>query len=173
MFKSLLRENNITAVTLQALASERFAAANLFGKLANIAGDIDSKHLEETARLKAISGGDVITAELSSEFVQVHSFRRADVLANKFPGSADVTVGYFSPLGGGAVSPCFTGREDRSRDARWSTPQEIVRIAAKALTSLQGLDVARKLHRNGKRCRYADPCLSVLSWRLIHKRGGE
>jgi hypothetical protein len=73
----------------------RFVAANLFGKLANIAGDIDSKHLEETARLKA-------KFRNSFEFTP---FAVPMFSANKFPGSADVTVGYFSPLGGGAVSP--------------------------------------------------------------------
>lgn len=53
---TLLGRENVTAVSLQALASERFGPAGLFGKLANIAGDIDGTYLEQTAMFKAITG---------------------------------------------------------------------------------------------------------------------
>ena len=95
--EKLLGKENITARSLQSLTNERFAPADLFNKLANIAGDIDGTYMSETARFKGITGEDTITAEFkgtnSFEFtpwaVPVFS-------ANKIPGSADVTTGYLS-----------------------------------------------------------------------------
>jgi putative DNA primase/helicase len=138
--KTLLGDENVTAVTLQSLASERFGPASLFGKLANIAGDIDGTYLEQTAMFKAITGEDVITAEY--KFKDAFEFTPYAVpvfSANKIPGSADTTVGYFSRW---VVIPFpndFTGKEDRTLDFRLQQPNEIEGIAAKGLTALDHL----------------------------------
>ncbi len=58
MLKRLLGERNCSDATLHSLVENRFAAATLYGKLANLAGDLDSKWLESTATFKAITGGD-------------------------------------------------------------------------------------------------------------------
>lgn len=136
----LLGRVNVTAVSLQALASERFGPANLFGKLANIAGDIDGTYLEQTAMFKAITGEDTITAELKfKDAFEFTPFAVPVFSANKIPGSADVTTGYLSRW---VVIPFpndFTGREDRSLDYRLQQPSEIEGIAAKALVALDHL----------------------------------
>ncbi len=140
MIKSILGVENVTAVTLQALNMERFAAASLFGKIANIAGDIDGTYLEQTAKFKAITGEDVITAEFKNRDAFDFTPWAVPVFsANKIPGSADVTTGYMSRW---VVLPFphdFTGREDRGLDARLQTPEEIKGIAAKAIPALQRL----------------------------------
>lgn len=138
--KSLLGSENVCAVTLQALNEERFAPASLFGKIANIAGDIDGTYLEKTAKLKAITGEDPIDAEFKNKdpftFVPwaVPLFS-----ANKIPGSADVTTGYMSRWVVVPFPNDFTGREDRHLDARLHNPNEIKGIAAKAIPALQRL----------------------------------
>jgi putative DNA primase/helicase len=60
---SLLGRDNVSSVTLQALSDDRFAKAQLFGKLANVAGDLDSKPVEKSGAFKMLTGEDVITAE--------------------------------------------------------------------------------------------------------------
>lgn len=140
VLQALLGRENITAVTLQALATERFAPASLFGKLANIAGDIDGNYIENTAKFKGITGEDAITAEFKNK----NSFEFTPYAvplfsANKIPGSADATTGYLSRW---VVIPFpndFTGREDRTLSERLTTPQEIDGIAAKAIPALQRL----------------------------------
>ncbi|MPZ08570.1 MAG: hypothetical protein GEU26_19540, partial [Nitrososphaeraceae archaeon] len=47
--KLLGGKRNITAVSLHDLVNTRFSTASLYGKLANIAGDIDGSYLESTA----------------------------------------------------------------------------------------------------------------------------
>lgn len=140
VLKALLGEENVTAVTLQALASERFAPAGLFGKLANIAGDIDGTFIENTARFKAITGGDVISAEFKFRDQFEFTPRAVPIFsANKIPGSADVTVGYLSRWVVLPFPNTFTGKEDRGLDARLSTPAELAGIARKGVKALWDL----------------------------------
>ena len=58
-----LGKQNISAIPLQKLATDRFAKAGLYGRLANIAGDISSERLAETADFKGIVGGDMQMGE--------------------------------------------------------------------------------------------------------------
>ena len=55
--------DNVSNETLQRLVSNRFAAASLVGKLANICTDLPTKRLEDTHLFKGITGGDPIQAE--------------------------------------------------------------------------------------------------------------
>jgi putative DNA primase/helicase len=59
----MLGKQNVSAIQLQKLATDRFAKAGLYGKLANIAGDISSERLTETSEFKGLVGGDMQTGE--------------------------------------------------------------------------------------------------------------
>src|SRR5262249_11462207 len=63
LLASLLGEPNVAAVPLQALGEDRFSAADLFGKLANICGDLDARAIQRTDLFKQITGGDPIRAQ--------------------------------------------------------------------------------------------------------------
>ncbi len=131
---------NFTAVSLHSLVNTRFSTANLFGKLANIAGDIDGTYLESTAMFKAITGQDQITAEHKGRDAFDFTPWAVPVFsANKVPPSADVTTGYLSRW---LVIPFpndFTGREDRHLDEQLQTKSELQGIAAKAMPALRTL----------------------------------
>jgi putative DNA primase/helicase len=136
--QGVIGKKNTTAVTLQALTEERFAGSALFGKLANIAGDIDGTYMEKTARFKAITGEDEIRAEFKGkDGFDFTPYAVPLFSANKIPGSADVTSGYMDRW---VVIPFphnFTGREDRGLDARIGA--ELEGIAAKAVPALRRL----------------------------------
>jgi len=61
----ILGKELVTAVTLQKLAnpSHRFASAALYGKLANVVGDLSSAPLKDTSLIKMLTGDDIIQAE--------------------------------------------------------------------------------------------------------------
>lgn len=131
---------NVTAVSLHDLANTRFATASLFGKLANIAGDIDAKYLESTAVFKQVTGGDTLRAEHKGR----DSFDFAPwavpvFSANKVPPSADTTVGYFRRWLVLQFPNSFIGKEDRWLEARLTQPSELRGIAAKAIRALPEL----------------------------------
>jgi P4 family phage/plasmid primase-like protien len=54
---------NTSSVPLHDLSENRFRAATLYGRLLNIAGDLDARWLANTATFKAITGGDTVQAE--------------------------------------------------------------------------------------------------------------
>ena len=92
---AMLGASNVSTESLTSLNISKFSAINLFGKIANVAGDIESTFQTETNMFKALTGEDMIGAEhkygtrfnFCSWAVPVFS-------ANKIPGSADVTKGY-------------------------------------------------------------------------------
>jgi putative DNA primase/helicase len=95
--RDLLGPAHVSAVTLQALGENRFAAADLFGKVANLAGDLDARSIARTDLFKMATGGDPIHAE--RKYGQPFTFtNRATFVfaANELPGTADVSEGYFS-----------------------------------------------------------------------------
>lgn len=92
---ALLGQDSISAVALHDLASDRFMPAELFGKTANLAGDIDATYIERTGQLKALSGEDDISAQ--RKFREPFKFRSWAVSvfgANKIPSSSDSSHGW-------------------------------------------------------------------------------
>lgn len=92
----MLGKDNVSTVDLRSMAENKFATADLFGKIANIAGDIDAKYLSDTAQFKQITGEDTVRAE--EKFKKAFSFTPWAVpvfSANKFWRSADDTEGYY------------------------------------------------------------------------------
>ena len=76
--------------------TNKFAAADLFGKTANICGDIERLTISSTAEFKKITGGDKIRGERKNE----HGFyflSEATLLfsGNEMPASHDTSYGWF------------------------------------------------------------------------------
>ena len=96
LIRALAGAKNCSAVSLQALGENRFAAAEMFGKLANIAGDLDARAIKRSDTFKMLTGGDSITAE--RKFCQPFEFTPFALplfSANEFPFSADQTDAWF------------------------------------------------------------------------------
>jgi putative DNA primase/helicase len=137
---ALLGENNVSNVPLHDLSSNRFATAQLFGRLANVCGDIDATYLENTGRVKEITGEDQVQAE--HKFGQPFRFTAwCSMLfsANEIPGSADSSKGWVDrweivPF------PNYVGdRVDRTLEPRLQAPASLKGIAAAAVPALRVL----------------------------------
>ena len=61
--RMLVGHNNISAVTPQALDSSQFSSAQLYGKLANLVGDVDPRIFKSTEQFKQLTGGDYMMAQ--------------------------------------------------------------------------------------------------------------
>jgi putative DNA primase/helicase len=141
----LLGESNVSAVSLNDLVGTRFSVASLFGKIANVAGDIDGTFLESTAMFKALTGQDLVSAEYKGrDRFEFTPWAVPVFSANKIPGSADTTNGYMSRWLVIEFPNDFTGREDRTLDSRLNTQAELSGIAVKAMPAL-----VRLLERGG------------------------
>lgn len=137
VIEAVLGARNVTSVSLHDLVNTRFTTASLFGKLANIAGDIDATYLENTATFKGITGGDTISAEHKGrDRFDFKPWAVPMFSANKIPASADTSVGYLARWLVVPFPNDFTGREDRHLDARLRTPAELQGIAARGVRAL-------------------------------------
>lgn len=96
VLNAILGPDNYSAVSLGHLTSNRFAPATLYGKLANICGDIDPTHLRETAMFKMLVGGDPIYAEhKNKDGFKFTSYAVPLFSANEIPTTSDTSDAYF------------------------------------------------------------------------------
>ena len=136
---AVLGEENVSAVPLQSLADDRFAAADLYGRLANVAGDLSSRRVEDTSMFKMVTGGDLIRAQ--RKFRQAFTFKARAVpmfSANELPGSTDTSTGYMRRW---LIVEFPRTFPSESRDARLSEvlATERAGVAVKAIEALRNV----------------------------------
>jgi putative DNA primase/helicase len=140
VLRRLLGGHNCSTVGLHELVDNRFRAATLYGKLANVAGDLDSRWLDNTAMFKAITGGDAIQGE--HKYGAVFDFTPWALpfySANKAFGSADSSEGWVARWIVVPFPTSFIGRENRKLDSELTTDAEIRGILARAIKALPTL----------------------------------
>ena len=96
VWKRLVGAENVTAVPFGYLdlSRNRFAAAQLVGKLANLCADIESDEMRNTSMWKNLTGGDVVFAENKGK--DGFAFTNTAVLAfscNRLPVIKDASFG--------------------------------------------------------------------------------
>ncbi|WP_449408376.1 DNA primase family protein [Microbacterium maritypicum] len=62
LIRAMLGKANYSSVSMHQLVEDRFASSNLYGKTANISGDLSAAFLRDPQILKEITGGDSISA---------------------------------------------------------------------------------------------------------------
>jgi putative DNA primase/helicase len=146
---AFIGKQNTSALSLHKLEQDKFAAARLIGKLANICPDLPTAHLSVTSMFKALTGGDVISAEWkfkdSFEYVP---FCKLIFSANQPPHTDDSTHGFFRRW---QVIPFNRSFEDGAEgtakredlDGRLADPAELSGVLNKALYALE------KIQHNG------------------------
>ena len=95
LIRAMLGKVNYSSVSLHQLVEDRFASSNLYGKTANISGDLSSKFLSDPQILKEITGGDSISA--SRKHGQAFEFVPYAVpifAANEFFRTSDNSYGW-------------------------------------------------------------------------------
>jgi putative DNA primase/helicase len=141
--RAFLGPRNVSGVSLHKLESDRFAAARLVGKLANICPDLPSAHLAGTSIFKQITGGDTITAEYKFKDTFDHVPIAGLVFsANEPPRSADAAYAFFRRWLVVPFTRTFEPNEQVRRselDARLSAPPELSGLLNKALQALKDI----------------------------------
>jgi P4 family phage/plasmid primase-like protien len=139
VIKGLLGAANTSAVPLHDFAESQFATAELFGKLANICGDIDATFIEHTGRIKEMAGEDQMKGE--RKFGQPFYFEfwgKAIFSANGIPAAADSSHGWvrrWEVVG----FPYEPAAPDRRLKARLTESESLQGIARKAVDALRVL----------------------------------
>ena len=143
LITAFLGKKSISNVTLQDLVADRFAKADLYGKLANIGGDLPSKDLSDTAAFRNLTGGDDNRAQ--EKYRPAFSFRNKAKLvfsANVLPRSPDDTYAFYSRwilIEFLKVFDLQKGTADPDLDAKLQTPEELSGLLNIALAGLKRL----------------------------------
>lgn len=91
----MLGKQNISTKDIKSILSNRFTLASLYGKLANISGELSSSVLNNTDTLKNLSAGDIIQAEFKGKDGFDFSNKAKVITAcNEIPYCKDKTRGW-------------------------------------------------------------------------------
>jgi len=123
--------------------SDRFAKADLYGKMANIGGDLPAKDLSDTAAFRNLTGGDDNRAQ--EKYRNAFNFRNKAKMffsANVLPRSPDDTYAYYSRwilLEFLNIFDPRSGTGDPDLDSKLQTPEELSGLLNIALAGLDRL----------------------------------
>lgn len=137
--RSVVGDDNFSAVPLRRFSETQFASAELHGKLANVCGDIDARFIEDTGRIKELAGDDKIDAERKGRDPFKFLFwGKAIFSANAMPGASDASKGWLRRWE--VINfPYEPTKPDPSLSARCTTPESLAGIAVKAVDALRTL----------------------------------
>lgn len=96
ILQRLLGKDNCSLTDSSALQNDKFAASNLFNKLANISGEMEYTILKKTTKIKQLTGEDTIYCErkFKHPFPFVNHAKMI-FLTNQVPLTADKTVAFY------------------------------------------------------------------------------
>ena len=147
---ALLGGENYSTASLTSINKNRFSTITLFGKIANLAGDIDGTYQEDTAPFKTITGEDMLDGEHKyGARIQFRSWAVPVFSANKVPPSSDTGQGYMRRWQVIRFEREF-GRAERVDGLSDRLVAEVSGIAAKALPILRDLMAAKWFKADGE-----------------------
>jgi len=142
LLRAFLGKENVSHVTIQGLANNRFSPAELQGKFANLSADIPSRGLLETGMVKSLVGGDAVTVE--RKYGHPFSFINYAKLifsGNQLPASPDESDAWFRRYFSIDFPHEFSkakGNMDPETLAKLTTAAELSGLLNVALDSLLG-----------------------------------
>lgn len=150
LLTAFLGSSNVSKVPLQELDENRFKRAELFGKLANVFADLDSRTLQSSTYFKTITTGDDIDAE--RKFRDPFSFRPFCKLifsANEIPKSNDRTFAYYRRWILIPFPNRFEGKnDDKNLIDELTTPDELSGLFSWAMEGLKRLMANQEFSEN-------------------------
>ena len=182
LLTAVVGAENIAHIELQSLSENRFAAAQLQGKLANFAADISDRALYKTSMFKSITGGDDIGAE--HKFCNPFTFHpRAKLVysCNSLAESYDDSNAFHKRWIIALFEQTFSGDKcDRNILSKLVTPEELSGFANRAIAAYDQVMQTGRFTGEGdtasKREYYtklSDPVQCFIDERLLFEPDGQ
>jgi putative DNA primase/helicase len=112
-------QQNVSAVTLHKLVSDKFAAANVFGMTLNVAADLSAQHIDDLDTFKLMTGEDPITAD--RKYGKQFTFTNGALFAfsaNELPTVGESSNAYVERIKPFRFGRSFAGHEDPTIEQR-------------------------------------------------------
>ena len=140
ILQELLGKDNYSSVSLHDLINHTFKRAELFGKRANISGDLPATPIKDPQIFQNLTGGDDVTVEFKfGRPFQMTNAAKLIFAANKLPRIYRDDDAFYARWIIIPVEHSFLGKEDPSIEAALKTPEELSGILNLAFESLQRL----------------------------------
>lgn len=138
---ALLGRDNCSNKSLQELTGDRFAKAELFGKMANLFSDIPSDKLAGTGDFKMLVSGDRVSAQRKFEHpFSFENYAKMIFSANQIPQTDDQTYAYYRRWVIIPFNRTFEAEEaDECLIEKLTTPEELSGILNLALKAVRRL----------------------------------
>ena len=141
ILQNLLGRDNYATRQLHELISDKFAKADLFGKMANICTEISAKEISDSSNFKALSGGDWITGRYiyRGPFV-FRNYAKLIFNANRIPPTSDKSYAFYQRWKIVVFSQTFPRGDPLTipeLDEILSTPEELSGILNWAIEGLK------------------------------------
>lgn len=147
LLSAFLGRWNVSAVSLHQLDEDRFATADLYGRLANVFADLNARALRDSSIFKSITGGDEIRGERKNRpAFKFLPYSRLLFSANEAPPTSDSSSAFF---GRWMVLPFvkrYRGESGQDHDllAKLTTADELSGLLNRALPALERLHATRR-----------------------------
>lgn len=106
---------NTSSVTLHELADDKFAAADVYGRMLNVAGDLSARDVQDVSLFKTLTGEDLVRAQRKHgkafKFVSTALFAFS---ANVLPNVSEASGAYVNRVRPFKFPHSFDGSEDPS-----------------------------------------------------------
>lgn len=119
LMRAVASSRYTSSVTLHQLADNRFAAANVYGMVLNVAADLSNADIEDVSVFKLMTGDDAITADRKHgrQFSFVNSALFA-FSANELPTVGERSKAYLERMRPFSFPNSFAGAEDPAIEAQ-------------------------------------------------------
>jgi P4 family phage/plasmid primase-like protien len=161
---AMLGKENVAHIPLQVLSEDKFAAARLESKLANIFSDLEKNELKHTGIIKSLSSGEPIYVQnKNQQGFNLYPFATLIFSTNKFPKVFDQTQGFMRRF------IILKWNRDFEKD-----PQRDSNLKEKLLSNKKEIDIvfsnlmyiAKEIYKNNKFSHSKD-------WKIIQKMWNE
>jgi putative DNA primase/helicase len=145
LLTAFIGHQNVSAVSLHTLDENTFATADLYGRLANVFADLDSRALKSSSIFKSITGGDAIRAERKRrDSFTFRPYARLVFSANEAPPTADSSAAFFDRWLVIPFDRTFRGTDAQDVDLlmKLTTPSELSGLLNHALRGLERLHIS-------------------------------
>ena len=113
LLEAFLGNANISHASLEEVSDDKFAAADLYGKLANICADIEQGKIRETSTFKRLTSGDIIRAQKKHQASFDFANHAKLIFSSNFmPQSSDNTYAWYKRL----IPLLFLNTFDENKD---------------------------------------------------------
>jgi DNA polymerase-1 len=111
--RAIVGPKMVSAVTLQQLATDRFASANVYGKMLNAAADVPAHHIDDVSTFKMLTGEDLVSAnrKYGNQFAFVNTALFM-FSGNELPTVSEASRAYLERVKPFAFDRSFAGNED-------------------------------------------------------------